>query len=209
TLNIKVLSLYNNTALTILSPLNNSVYKSNEIFNITIYFNDTTSNQPISGASIDVDVNGTVYSATIFDYGTGYYNITINCSNPIFAGLGWFGIRVNASKLNFINQSGILVINVVSLYNDTELTILSPLNNSIYNSGDIFNITIYFNDTTSNQPISGASIDVDVNGTVYSATLFNYGNGYYNITVDCNDSIFAGYRWFAIRVNASKLNFIN
>jgi len=209
TLNIKILSLYNNSEFAILTPSNNSIYNSVDIFNMTVSFNDTTNTQPITGATIEVDVNGTVYTTTWNDIGAGYYNITVNCSDSIFSSYGWFGVRVNISKQGYINQTATLNIKILITPNNTEFAILSPSNNSIYNADDIFNMTVSFNDTTNTQPISGATIEVDVNGTVYTTTWNDIGGGYYNITVNCSESIFSTYGWFGVRVNISKQGYIN
>jgi hypothetical protein len=150
---------------------------------------------------MDIDVNGTGYSSA-FDYGNGTYDISVNCSETVFDGYGWFAIRINASKTLFVNQSKILVIKITG---ENSIKITNPANYSTHYDTDIFNITVYFNDTAKNQPITSATIDIDVNGTGYSSA-FDYGNGYYNITVDCSDPIFGALGWFGIRINLMRLN---
>ncbi|GAF90740.1 unnamed protein product, partial [marine sediment metagenome] len=208
-LKIEILIPIYNTEFAILTPSNDSIYNSIDIFNITVSFNDTTNTQPITGATIEVDVNGTTYTTTWDDLGGGYYNISINCSDSVFSLYGWFGIRINASKQGYINQTGTLKIEILSPINNTEFAILTPSNNSIYDSVDIFNITVSFNDTTNTQPITGATIEVDVNGTTYTTTWDDLGGGYYNISINCTDSIFSLYGYFGIRINASKQGYVN
>ncbi len=202
---INVSITFNSTDLIIQDPPNLSSYNSGETFNITFYYNDTTANQPISGAIIDIDVNGTYHTPLdFFDYLNGIYEIEINCSASAFNGYGWFAIRINATKIGFMNQSKILTIKITG---ETDLSLINPSNYSIYNSANIFDIRIYFNDTAKDLPLSTATINVDVNGSLYSPSITNFGNGYYNLTIDCSNTVFNTYGWFGIRINISLLNY--
>jgi hypothetical protein len=110
----KLITILEESQLTFTSPLANSEYNLGEIFNITVYFNNSRLNLPISGADIDIDVNGTAYNPlSTFDYGNGYYNITVNSSDSDFSSLGWFGIRIKASKQYYNNQSEIINIKIL------------------------------------------------------------------------------------------------
>ncbi|GAG79424.1 unnamed protein product [marine sediment metagenome] len=189
-------------------PVRNFYY-STEVFNITAYFNDTARNQGINGATIDIDVDGSVYSPlSLFDYGNGYYNITVDCSDPIFSNYGSFQMRINATKLNYyksVDSSFELIVG------NTTLTRLSPPLNSPYVSGESFNITIFYRDVVQDSGINGATIDIDVDGSVYTPlSLFDYGNGYYNITIDVDNAQFGStYGFRTIKINASKTHYNN
>jgi hypothetical protein len=206
---ILMIQITGETELSLIGPANYSIYTNTDTFNITVYYNDTIKNQPISGANLDTDVNGTTHTPLDqFGYGNGYYNITINCGHTDFSSGGSYNIGLNISKQYYYLQSIELIINITVLANNTNLIIQNPANFTNYDSGDIFNISIYFNDTTANQPISSATIEIDVNGSTYSSA-FDYGNGTYDIIINCSDTEFNGYGSFAIRINASKALFIN
>ena len=199
------------TTLVYSGPANYSIYTNLDSFNVTLYFNDTMKDQGISGASINIEVNGSSHTpSSWFDYGNGYYNITIDCSDPAFSTAGSFGITFNVSKQYYYWQIWELIFNVSISFNSTDLIIQNPPNFSSFNSGDIFNLTIYFNDTTANKPISGATIKIDVNGTTHTPQdLFDYGDGTYQIEINCSHPDFNGYGLFVISINSSKVGFIN
>ncbi|NVM46678.1 MAG: hypothetical protein HWN79_17365, partial [Candidatus Lokiarchaeota archaeon] len=168
------LTIYGDTDLIPSLPSTN--FDASNIFNITVFFNDTGLDLGIDGATIDVYVDENPYSAVKFDYGTGYYNITIDCSDPIFSDYKTFTIRVNASKQYYHNQTETVQF---TIYGETELTILDPPDLTVFNSGDTFNVTIFYNETVKNEGIGGATIDVYVDENPYSAVKFDYGTGYY------------------------------
>ncbi len=182
-------------------------FDSGETFNVTLYFNDTVKNIGIDGAdAVDIYVNDSDYTPLdFFDYGNGYYNLTVNCSDSIFNDYGSFDVKVDVNKTNYYNQTTSFVISITG---ETSLDVSVMPVRKFYYSTEIFNITAYFNDTARNQGINGATIDIDVDGSVYSPlSWFDYGNGYYNISVDCSDPIFSNYGSFQMRINATKLNY--
>jgi len=202
------LEIRGDTATTITKIPDKPVYDSGEILNITVYFNDTAKNQGIIGANITVEVKGTPYYTTIFDNGDGYYNITLNLTDPEFSGYGVFDIRIDTNLTFYINHTDYTDINI---YIVTETTVSQEPYKATYDSGDALNISIYYNDTVKNLGISGANISIWVNGAYYSGstTIFDYGNGNYNITIDFTDSEFAGYGQFNIRVDVNLTSYYN
>ena len=52
-----------------------------------------------------IEIDGVQYITTIYDYGTGDYNITLNFADSIFNGYGTFAIRVNVSLIYYENQT--------------------------------------------------------------------------------------------------------
>jgi hypothetical protein len=120
--NETILTIMGATELIITSPPDKSEHQSSEVFNMTAYFNDTGLNTGISGADIDVDVNGTTYSTDWYDIGGGDYKIKINCSDSIFILENWSVIRVNISKQYYNNQSATLTINVTTVADTTPPT---------------------------------------------------------------------------------------
>jgi len=181
-------------------------FDSGETFNITLYFNDTAKNIGINSATIDIYINGSTYTPlNFFDYGNGYYNLTVNCSDLIFNDYGSFAMSIDVNKTTYYNQTTSFVIGIIG---ETNLAISIVPAKDFYYSTEVFNITAFFKDTARDQGISGATIDIDIDGSVYSPlSLFDYGNGFYNITVDCSDLIFSNYGSFQMRINATKLNY--
>ena len=190
-------------------------FNSSEIFNITLYFNDTVKNKGIGGATEynNTYVNGTLYTPLdYYDYGDGNYNITINCSADIFdsKGYGYFNLSFDVNKTYYHNQSDSFIIKITG---ETGLTISKWPDKLFYYSDEIFNITAYFNDTSRNQGINQSLITVEVDGGLYlnssvnTARIIDLQDGYYNITINCSDSIFDSYGEFNLKINASRQNY--
>ncbi|MBY9021804.1 MAG: hypothetical protein KGD67_12170, partial [Candidatus Lokiarchaeota archaeon] len=131
----------------------------------------------------------------------------IDCNDGDFIGYGFNAIIVNASKQYYYNQSKSVTIKRLG---ETELTILNPPDLTVFNSGDTFNLTILYNDTVKNQGIDGATIDyqLDPSASYKSINVVPLGNGYYNITFNCNDADFS-YGPNTIEVNAEKTYYNN
>ncbi|KKM64123.1 hypothetical protein LCGC14_1504550, partial [marine sediment metagenome] len=183
------ISITGNTSLTLSKWPNKAFYYLNEIFNITANFNDTSRNQEITGAIIEVDVDGIPYITTPVYVGNGNYNITINCSRSIFSNYGQFNIRINASKINYHNKSDSSINLIIGI---TSLTLLSPLDGSVFNTDQVFNIIIQYDDLIKLEGISGAIIMYSLNeGISYRGDNVTYiGSGQYNITVYASHSDF-------------------
>ncbi len=184
-----------------------SSYSSKDIFNITVYFNDTARNDPITNADLTIEVNETIYDTYWEDLLNGFYNITINCSDSIFAdkGYGDFIVRINSSKIYFYNKSTEVSFNVGA---ETDLTYSLFPDRSFFDSNELFNITVFYNDTAQNEGIDGATIIVEINGDVYDDfSPDNYAKGLYNITINCSAEQFNDYGQATITVNASKISY--
>ncbi len=197
------------TATTVSQEPYKAIYDSGNTLNISVYYNDIVRNSGINGVTITILVNGVDYSGTttIFDYGNGYYNITIDFTDsPFFDGYGQFSIRVDVNLTSYYNSTDVFSIDVLG---ESELLITNPPDSSSYYSGETFNITVYYNDTKRNEGIDGANISIEVKGSPYSTTIFDYGNGYYNITVNCSKSDFYGYGWFALKVDSNLTSYHN
>ena len=191
-------------------------FDSDETFNITVYFNNTVRNQGINQSIIIVEVDGGFYLNSsvnvtrIIDFGNGYYNITVNCSDSIFTNYGPYTIEVDMNKSYHYNQTDSFNINITG---KTALTISKWPNKLFYYSDEIFNITAYFNDTSRNQGINQSIIIVEVEGGLYLNSSVNVtriidlGDGSYNITINCSDSIFDSYGQFNLKINATRQNY--
>ncbi|GAG79314.1 unnamed protein product, partial [marine sediment metagenome] len=163
----------------------------------------------IDGATIDVDVNGEVYSPSLVYNGSGNYSITINCSDTIFRSYGAFNVRVNASKLNYYKKSNSSLDPII--IGNTSLIVLSPSDDSIYTTAQIFNILIQYDDVVNSTGISEAAINYSLNeGASYLGDNVTYiGSGRYNITVYASHSDFNKFGFLDLIINASKENYNN
>ncbi|KKL96879.1 hypothetical protein LCGC14_1840070, partial [marine sediment metagenome] len=190
-----------------------AIYNSGDALNISVYYNDTIKNVGISGANLTIYVNSRsnpYYTATWFDYGNGYYNITIDLNNTLFSGYGQFNLIIDVNKTNYYNQTSSL-ISIDILGETTTIFDKEPVQ-SVYDSGDALNISVYYNDTIKNVGISGANLTIYVNSRsnpYYTATWFDYGNGYYNITIDFTDTKFNDYGQFTLIIDVNKTNYYN
>ncbi len=204
------LTITGETNLSVITLFEGTEFTSGEIFNITLFFNDTARNQGITGATINYSLNGgaSYRGDRVYPFGEGYYNITIFCNDTEFGEYGASTIVINGSKINFYNQSEELGIVITG---EKGLTIKSPSQDERFDSGDVFNITIYFEDVSREEGIEGATINYSLNGgDLYRwDNVDEIGEGYYNITVFANDTQFGDYGSIDIIVNASKVNYEN
>ncbi|MFX1376756.1 MAG: hypothetical protein ACFFA0_13180 [Promethearchaeota archaeon] len=94
----------------------------------------------------------------------------------------------------------------LTIVGDTEMNILAPPSNSIFRYGQIFEITVEYNDTIKVEGIMDANINYSLdNGASYRYDNIQYlGNGRYNITINVDDSDFLDYGFVDIIINASK-----
>ncbi|KKM93100.1 hypothetical protein LCGC14_1211830, partial [marine sediment metagenome] len=200
------ISITGNTQLTLTRWPNKLPYDSDETFIITANFNDTSRISGIDLATISVDINGTTYITSPVYIGNGNYNITINCSRSVFDTYGWFNIRINASKLNYYNASESYLVLIRAI---TTFTISNPSNNSVFISGQIFNITVQYDDIVKIEGIAGATINYSLNnGLSYRGDNVTYvGGGTYIITIYVSHLEFYDYGFIDIIVNASKRNY--
>ncbi|NHJ25668.1 MAG: hypothetical protein EAX89_13875, partial [Candidatus Lokiarchaeota archaeon] len=186
-----------------------NTFNSSETFDLSVFFNDTGQDLGIDADTIIYQIGtGSVRTDNITPLGNGYYNITIDCNDTDFAGYGIKSIEVNTSKYFYNNQTESISFSIIG---NTELIILYPLPLSSFDSGDTFNITLFYNDTVKNVGIDGAIIEYQLNSSLSfkSASYDNYAPGYYNITLIAADSDFNGYGIEDLIFNASKQYYHN
>ena len=71
---------FQTTGISTLKYPDKSEYSAGELFNITVFYNDTGIGSGIEAATISYSLDGGSFKTeNIFDLGLGYYNITINC----------------------------------------------------------------------------------------------------------------------------------
>ncbi len=197
-------TVFAETALSIKYPPLDSFYNSSDTFEVRVFFNDTIKDAGIDNAIINYSLDGgsSYRGDNVENFHNGYYNITVNCNDTQFNDYGDITLIVNASKAYHHNQSQQVNISVKG---ETLLTIISPSPLDSFNSGDTFNITVQYNDTSRNQGISGASFTVKVNGTAYTEVIYHdLLNGTYDITLNASDNEFFPYGIVTIELNFSK-----
>ena len=176
--NFKLIGL---SDLTLITPTQNAFFNSDQNFNITVYYNSTTNNQPING-TMWYSINGGAWQSTADNNGTtGYYNITIECS--IFDPYGPQSVSISLNQTYYQNKTLYFNFTIIGL---TDLILINPSQNQLFSTNQTFNIIVYFNDTLKTQPIDGI-MWYSINSGIWQSTATNNGTvGYYNITIDCS-----------------------
>ncbi|MFX1594055.1 MAG: hypothetical protein ACFFCL_15300, partial [Promethearchaeota archaeon] len=171
------------TDLRLVSPLGGQDLFLNNIFNITVFYNDTGLNsgdQGIPGQQIDV--NTTILGWV--DEGNGDYNIEINTNDYSF---GWNFIEIEAYDTYYHNASTIFSFHL------RQNATISPSNTKDF--GDVIRGTVIqyeFNySDTSGTPITGATRDIvqlNLGFTPGSSITENIGEpGNYTIQLDTSN----------------------
>ncbi|MHA1914604.1 MAG: hypothetical protein ACW97V_09600 [Promethearchaeota archaeon] len=190
-------------------------YNSDQLFNITAYFEDIGRSEGINGGVAKIyvkEVSATSYqnytTALIDPFGVGYYNITVDCSDPIFNPYGKYNIKINITKADYYTAEDILLEVVVG---NTTLTIVDPIGTLSYVEDEIFYITIDYIDHTLSTGIIGANITYTIDGTNYRVDgILDNADGTYNITIDAGDPQFGtNYGNVDIIIRANQSNYIN
>ncbi|NHJ86819.1 MAG: hypothetical protein FK734_15260, partial [Asgard group archaeon] len=198
------------TNAVITSPSAGSIYNSSETINLTIYYNNTVRNIGIDGAIINYSLNnGLSYRSGFVDNSDGTYDIAINAADPDFNGYGVKTIIVNTSKQYYYNQSESISITIIG---ETSLNAIKIPDQTSYNASEAVVIQLYYNDTVKDLPIDGATISYEIEGMGLrydSIDPVSIGLGYYEITIDCNDTNFNGYGLKSVEVYANSSFYYN
>ncbi|RLI57114.1 MAG: hypothetical protein DRP09_03695, partial [Candidatus Thorarchaeota archaeon] len=142
----------------------------------TVYLNDTVSNEPVVGAVVTMEWNGTVYPLTPTGV-PGYYNGTVDVTD--FA-IGQYAMLLRAVSLNHEFLETIVDINVVPI--PTSLALSDGANLITVFFGDYVHILVVYNDTFHKTIITGANVTYTLGSL--SGTLIQEANGTYSGTVD-------------------------
>jgi len=183
----------NDTELLVINEneVNGEQIVGNEI-NLTVYFNDTHSNAPITGANVTFQLynetdHSIVTQAFLDESATaGYYNYTISTSDYVN---GSYQLLINASKDWYNNQS--ITRNFTLVY-DTQIANITPgvtniigffpdnltisVNYSTHNPGEIENAIVNF---TTNQ--------TTVEGVLNGSLIWDPSSKTYNVTLNSTD----------------------
>ncbi|MFW9999516.1 MAG: hypothetical protein ACFE9Q_05050 [Candidatus Hodarchaeota archaeon] len=191
-------------------------YNSDDIFNITISFKDIGRNDEGIDeglAKIYVkEVSASSYQAytpiIIDPYSGGFYNITVNCSDPIFYPYAKYNIKINITKTHYYTASTVLEEIVVG---NTTLTIHTPEQLTSYVENEIFDILIEYMDHTRSIGINESIISYSISGMGFRQdNVTDNNDGTYNITIYANHADFDdNYGFVDIIIRANKTNYIN
>ncbi len=195
--------LYNVTTQSIDQDTLGVIRATNATFTVHYMWNDST---PISGADLELISIDPNFISSWKDNGDGRYDLILNTSNVVGKGSNSYEITFNISSLYNETQ----VYNVyLFVYNRTELIVSYPEQNIDWLSDEYFNITIFYNDTDNEAGISGADIKYNFGAGNQSTNLFDYGNGYYNITIYNWQVRDYGFGLKNIQIYANKIYFEN
>ena len=201
------ITIIGKTSATITSPLPDTEYDSSETINLVVFYNNTVKDVGIGGANVEYSLNGGSFSSTgVVDNTDGYYSVGISATHIDFNGYGWKTIIVNSSLDYYHNQSNSIDIKILG---ESSISLVKIPDKAYYNSAETFNISVYYEDTAKSIGISGATVDIDVDGTLYTPTVYDNKDGWYNITIDCSNLVFYPYANFGIRINVSASYYYN
>ncbi|MHA1253438.1 MAG: hypothetical protein ACTSRP_25915, partial [Candidatus Helarchaeota archaeon] len=202
------LTIYGDTELKIMTPPL-PTYDASDVFNVRVYFNDTGLDKGISASNFSYSIeNGSIRTDNINILGDGNYSVTIHCNDDDFNGYGPKTVYFYAEEHYYNNQSNSIQFTILG---ETNLVIIRPQPNAVFNSGDTINVTLLYNDTVKNIGISGANIQYSLNGgtTFRSDNVVDIGQGKYNITISASDSQFPSYGLNNLVFNVSKQYYYN
>jgi len=108
----KVLTIIGQTDLTLKAPDQEAVFRSDETFNIIVYYEDSNFNTAINGATIDYNIDGQGWQSTTLNNGTiGYYIVPVDCS--VFTSEGLKTLEIRANKNYYESQTLFYNFNVI------------------------------------------------------------------------------------------------
>jgi len=206
----EIITILAETDAYIVYPAMNDVFDSGDTFDLELYYNDTVQDTGITGATIEYSLGGAPFrsDAAITDFTNGYYNITISASDANFSGYGFKTIDVNINMDYHYNHSESITIKLLG--ETTPIAAARVPDKAYYTAAETFNISLYYEDSVKSIGVSGATIVIDIGGTTHTPlSMFDYGDGNYEITIDCSDSDFDSYGYFPIRVNVNLTNYYN
>ena len=146
------------------------------IIGFTVYLNDTVSSQPVTGAVVTAEWNGTVYPLTPTGV-PGQYTGSVDASG--FA-IGSYLLTIRAVALNHEFLDTDIDINVVPI--PTRLALSDGRSLITIYFGDNVQILVVYNDTYHNAIIAGANVSYTIGSL--SGILTEEVNGTYSATID-------------------------
>ena len=168
-----------------------------DIANITVYLNNTDLNTPVTGAILTYGVGSIVGNLSELAR-PGYYSALVNTSD---LSVQEWTIIVSSDKTGYTPSSIQFTLTVEEV--ETEIVILTAATLSSYYGEEVI-FLLYFNDTHSNEGISGAVTNYTLEQ--FKGSLIDHGNGTYSLTVNTS-LVLAGSVPHDIRVSFRKDNY--
>ncbi len=141
----------------ITGDVNLTVYSSSGFINYTTVYSSISEVNEVAFPSFDLSENISEYGNYIIQY-------------------YWF----NATHVAYLEEGIIILAN-------TQLSLISPPQNTEFDPSDTFRITVYYDDIGLNIPINDATINYEINGSGTQVVSTNNGtSGYYEILINCS-----------------------
>ncbi len=144
------------------------------VFNV--YLNDTIRSLPVTGATVTMEWNGSVYALTPTAT-PGLYQGSLDVTG--FA-IGQYPLIIRAVELNHAFLENTIDINVVPIPTEVRLSDGSTIVTVYF--GDRLVILVYYNDTYNSVLITGATVRYTLGSL--NGTLYPEGNGTYSGDID-------------------------
>ena len=152
--------------------------KYNEVFNITIFYQDDLTNQHLNDANVTITSFGVLTENSTLEQ----YTIIINST---LLNLGFNVLTINAQSENYTSQMIQLYVEVFERATEFELFVNDDqkANNDIIQIevGNILNLTIFYRDDITKVHLIGADV------TLLTVGNFSEIGSQYNYTLDSND----------------------
>ncbi|MFX1485333.1 MAG: hypothetical protein ACFFCP_19340, partial [Promethearchaeota archaeon] len=166
-------------------------------------FNNTRDNTLISGATLVYQFGVLGGSLTEVVADPGNYSFTIDTEN--LATASTYVVSITATLKNYVTVTGQLPVNILKL--PIGLVVISESQPVVF-KGSLVNITVYVNNTNSNAPLLGAT--VEVTWTAQGEQRISLSpvpglDGYYTGFVDTSDLIVGDY---VLTITADRTNYI-
>jgi hypothetical protein len=178
------------------------VYWGQDI-SIWAIFNNTRDDILVSGAVVVYQLGVLSGSLTEVVTDPGNYSVTIDTGNLAVAST--YVVSVTATLNNYVTVTGQLTVNILKL--PIGLIVISESQPEVF-KGNPVNITVYVNNTNSNTPLLGATVEVTWTAQgEQSITLSPVPglDGYYTGFVDTSD-LFVGE--YVLTITADRTNYI-
>jgi hypothetical protein len=178
------------------------VYWGQDI-SIWAIFNNTPDDILISGASLVYQFGVLGGSLTEVVTDPGNYSFTVNTGDLAIASA--YVVSITATLKNYVTVTGQLTVNILKL--PIELTVVSDAQPDVF-KGSWVNITVYVNNTNSNTPLLGATVEVTwIAQGIQSIILSPVPglDGYYTGFVNTDD-LFVGE--YVLTITADRTNYV-
>ncbi len=157
----------------------------NEILNISVSYNDSLTNNFITGAT--VSINGTDISEPMPENSQNQYSVEINTTD-LELGLNFLTISAQKDNYSLATKPITIAVNIKDTYLDVAFNGTFTTEFGYYNIsiGELLNITAWYREVGSNAFIAGATVDlIESSGSQSMPSHPEYDQ--YNITISATD----------------------